>query len=107
MKSVFKTSLDFSAKMYPWHLLKHKSKLKKKRCDGRKLATFNAIVHGERAQSGQEAVAQLLVTVVDRGAPTGAPVTSKGVFLQLTPRSENQRERTNVSLHAADTDGTD
>lgn len=24
----FKTSLDFSAKMYPWHLLKRESKLK-------------------------------------------------------------------------------
>lgn len=61
----FKTSLDFSAKMYPWHLLKHKNKLKKKHSDVNELATFNVIVNGEWIQSIHVAVAQLLMSVVE------------------------------------------
>lgn len=66
----FKTSLDFSAKMYPWHLLKHKNKLKKKKktnvvMEIRKLATFNVIVNGEWIQSIHVPVAQLLMSVVE------------------------------------------
>lgn len=64
MKVFFKTSLDFSAKMYPWHLLKRKSKLEK-RSDGNKLATFNVIVNGEWIQSIHVAVAQLFMSVAE------------------------------------------
>lgn len=50
--------------MYPWHLLKRKSKLEK-RSDGNKLATFNVIVNGEWIQSIHVAVAQLFMSVAE------------------------------------------
>lgn len=86
MKSVFfKTSLDFSAKMYPWHLLKHKNKLKKKHSDVNELATFNVIVNGEWIQSIHVAVAQLLMSVVEELQKSPCNGKINIFFLQINP----------------------
>lgn len=64
MNSAFKISLDCSVKMYPWHLFKHKNKLKA--CsDVNKLATFNVIVSSEWIKSIYAAVSRLLMFVVE------------------------------------------
>lgn len=86
MKSVlFKTFLDFSAKMYPWHLLKHKSKLKKKHSDGNELCSMSSSVVSGYNQSWGCCSA---INVCGAEALISVPMMSKAIFLQITAPSK-------------------